>query len=379
MTADVNSRKKKKLRVAFQKNRQNRQRKNDLTRELRTDAEITEDARLSERLTGKGDLTRFRTIVSDSNENDPQRNIDESRCLKGRVIQYIGAMDCRAQTEDGLVRRCTVRQVVRKLSRDQRNAVVAGDLVWILPTSDDEGVVERVEPRQSTLSRYHDRKEHVIAANVDQAVIVGSVAQPALKTGLLDRFIVSALKGKTRPIICINKLDLIAEIDRDELDQLVGVYRSAGYQVILCSATLGTGIEELRDTLRGKVTTFAGQSGVGKSSLLNAIRPGLARATNEVSDESGKGRHTTRVAELVSIGDDGWIVDTPGIRQFQLWNVDPGELEAYFAEFLPRIPFCKFPNCTHVHEISCAVKDAVSLGDISRFRYESYVRILTEG
>ncbi len=374
----MSSRKKKKLRVSFQKNRQNRQRKNDLTREVHTDAEATEDARFSERLSGKGDLTRFRTIVSDS---DAVRNVDETTCLPGRVIQYIGALDCRVRTDDGVIRRCTVRQVVRKLSRDQRNAVVAGDFVWILPISDSEGVVERIEPRRSTLSRFHDRKEHVIAANVDQAVIVASVAQPNLKPGLIDRFIVSALKGDARPIICINKLDLYSELDAEEaadFDALIGVYRTAGYQVVLCSASTGAGIDELRDSLAGRVTTFAGQSGVGKSSLLNAVQPGMARPTNEVSDDSGKGRHTTRVAELVALGDDGWVIDTPGIRQFQLWDVGSGELEAYFVEFLPHIPHCKFPNCTHVHETGCAVKQAVMHDGISQSRYESYVRILTE-
>jgi ribosome biogenesis GTPase len=127
------------------------------------------------------------------------------------------------------------------------------------------------------------------------------------------------------------------------------------------------------------VTTFAGQSGVGKSSLLNAVQPGLGRLTMDVSDVSGKGRHTTRVAELIPLDGGGWVVDTPGIRQFQLWDVGSGELEAYFVEFVPHVPYCKFQNCTHIHETGCSVKQAVADGHISQGRYESYVRILTEG
>ncbi len=297
------------------------------------------------------------------------------------MIQYVGALDCRVLTDDGKTRRCTVRQVVRKLSRDQRNPVVAGDFAWILPLSDEEGVVERIDPRRSTLSRYNDRKEHIIAANVDQAVIVSSIAQPALKPGLIDRFIVSALKGNTKPIICVNKSDLRGNDDDPEvpdLDALVEGYRRLGYPVVLCSAAQDVGIEELRDLLTGRLTVFAGQSGVGKSSLLNAVQPGLGRLTNDVSDESGKGRHTTRVAELVPLAAGGWVVDTPGIRQFQLWDVSSGELDAYFVEFLPHIPHCKFPNCTHIHESGCAVKQAVVNQAISTHRYESYVRILTD-
>lgn len=376
----MSSKKKKKLRVSFQKNRQNRSRKNDLTRDIETDSEGAEDAHFTERLSGKGDLTRFRTIVSDADDGSSARQVDESRCLRGRVIQYVGSLDCRVSTEDGKTRRCTVRQVVRKLSRDQRNAIVAGDFVWILPLSEETGVVERIDQRGSTLSRFHDRKEHVIAANVDQAVIVASLAQPALKPGLIDRFIVSALKGAALPIICINKIDLRSEADeKGDFETLIESYRQLGYPVVLCSATDGSGIDELRGVLTGKLTVFAGQSGVGKSSLLNVVQPGLGRLTGDVSDESGKGRHTTRVAELIPLDGGGWVVDTPGIRQFQLWDVGAGELEAYFVEFLPYIPMCKFPNCTHIHETGCSVKQAVAEGAISTHRYESYVRILMDG
>ena len=369
---------KKKLRVAFRKNRQTRSRSQDLTRRALADMESVEDLHSDERISGKGELTRHRTIITDDAETSdaagevPLIKVDEQACLAGRVLFAIGANSCRVESSDGVVYDCTIRRVVRTLEQETRTPIVAGDKVLFLPGDDATGVIERREPRAGTLSRGSRRQAHVIAANVDQAVIVSSAAQPQLKPGLIDRFIVSAESGNIQPIICINKMDLA---DPDVLQPIIDIYAGIGYDVIPCSATEGWEIDRLREILRGRQTVFSGQSGVGKTSLLNAIQPDLGRRTSHVSGDSGKGRHTTRVAELVPLESGGWVIDTPGIRQLELWDVIPEEVEAYYREFLPFVPHCKFPDCSHTHESGCAVRQAVADGDISQLRYDNYVRI----
>jgi ribosome biogenesis GTPase len=175
-------------------------------------------------------------------------------------------------------------------------------------------------------------------------------------------------------VICINKLDLVKARD---LQPIAGVYGQLGYDVVLVSALQGAGITRLRALLRGRQSVVSGQSGVGKSSLLNAVAPQLARDTSGVSLDTGKGRHTTRVAEMLSLECGGWVIDTPGIRQLELWDVIPEEVEGYFRELRPFIARCKFPDCSHLHESGCAVRAAVEDGQITRMRYASYVRIVT--
>lgn len=368
--------KKRKIRVEFRKNRQNRARRNDLTREAEDDASV-----LTERISGKGDLSRYRTVVVEEGEGgELVRDIDPAGTLKGRVLSAVG-LNSFVESEAGERFECSVRRVVRTLARDARNAVVTGDVVLFRPTglkADSglpQGVIERVEPRHGVVSRGHERREHILAANVNQAAIVASAHEPPLKPSLIDRFLVSCEKGAATPLVCVNKADLVGPHD---LDALVRLYRDLGYRVLPTSVVDGRGVQELRSLLAGKTTVFAGQSGVGKSSLLNAVQPELGLATGEVSDWTMKGRHTTRRAILMPLAGGGYVVDTPGIRQFQLWEVAPGEVEGYFAEFRRYIPLCKFPDCTHTHEEGCAVKRAADLGLIADSRYLSYVKILLE-
>lgn len=341
--------------------------------------EAVEDLHSDERISGKGELTRRRTIITDDAEHPdaaagdlPLIDVDEQACVAGRVLFAIGANSCRVDAADGRVYDCTIRRVVRTLEQETRTPIVAGDKVLLRPTDNASGVIERRDPRSSTLSRGSRGQAHVIAANVDQAVIISSAVQPPLKPGLIDRFIISAESGNIRPIVCINKMDLAGP----DVQEVIEVYSGIGYDVIPCSATEGRGIDRLRELLAERETVFSGQSGVGKTSLLNAIQPGLGRRTSHVSDDSGKGRHTTRVAELVPLDSGGWVIDTPGIRQLELWDVIPEEVEAYYREFLPFVPHCKFPDCSHTHEAGCAVRRAVADGDISQLRYDNYVRII---
>ncbi len=371
----MSKKKKKKLRVAFRKNRGKRVRQNDLTHEVLDERPDLEDEATRERLSGKGELSRYRTVVGveQSEEGEIRREVDEAGCLQGRVLSAIG-LNCVVLGEDGKRYTCTVRRVVRTLAREARNAVVTGDDVLFQPTGhEDEGVIERVEPRRGTISRFSHRREHVIVANVDQVAIVVSAADPPLKPNLIDRFLISAEKGGVGAIICINKADLI---DPVEIQPVLGRYAQLGYDVVLTSAADDTGIPRLRALLKDRETVFTGQSGVGKSSILNRIQEDLSLETGDVSDWTRKGRHTTRRAVLLELEFGGYVVDTPGIRQLDLWGVQPEEVEGYFIEFRPFVPRCRFPDCTHTHEQDCGVKRAVADDLISLERYESYARIV---
>lgn len=367
--------KKKKLRVALRKNTQRRSRRGDLTRQVLEQGVEDADLLQGERISGKGDLTRHRTVIAEVEDETGQilRDVDTSDCLPGRVLSAAG-LNSFVQTPDGRQFECTLRRVLRNLERDQRNAVVTGDHVLFRVVGDDQGVIERVEPRQSTLSRGQAGREHVLVSNVDQVLIVTSAADPPLKPNLIDRFLISAEKGEVDSIVCINKIDLV---DPVELQPLAGLYGRLGYEVVLTSATDGRGVERLRHLLTERQTVLTGQSGVGKSSLLNALDPSLNLRTTRISNWSGKGQHTTRRAVMLPLEFGGWVVDTPGIRQMELWDVIPEEVEAYFVEFRPFVAQCRFPDCTHTHETGCGVKQAVDRKLIAGGRYESYVRIVT--
>jgi ribosome biogenesis GTPase len=367
----------RKVRIAFRKNRQRRARIRDVTRDVRKDDPETADLPSAERISGKGDLTRRRTILAaDDGGAGALRVVDEAACRTGRVLSASGLNCVVAEAAGGRRYECTVRRVVRTISREERGAVVAGDDVLFQPIDREHGVIERINPRRTELSRSIKNKEHVIAANINHALILVSAANPPLKTNLIDRLLISALKGGATPIICINKCDLV---DPVRLQPIVGIYSRLGYQIVLTSATGLAGIEELKRLLSGQETVVAGQSGVGKSSLLNALQPGLRLETGAVSAWSQKGRHTTRTAVLHQLDFGGWVVDTPGIRQMELWEVRPEEVEGFFAEFRPFVPGCRFPDCSHEHEAGCAVKRAVERDLISPLRYASYLKIISDG
>jgi ribosome biogenesis GTPase len=279
------------------------------------------------------------------------------------------------EDEDGTHYKCAVRRLLKSLSTDERHIVAAGDRVWFRPDARGEGFIERIEPRRGLLCRTSKGRRHVIVANVDQLLIVTSAAEPALKPNLIDRFLVTAEKAKIRPIICINKIDLIEPAD---LQPLVGVYGQMGYDILLVSAETGCGVDRLRSLVVGRESVIAGQSGVGKSSLLNSIDPSLSLRVRSVSEENQKGRHTTTTAQLIPLHGGGYVLDTPGIRQFQLWDVIPEEVAGYFRDLRPYINACKYADCTHIHEVDCAVKDAVADGRLDARRYESYCQIFNE-
>jgi len=365
---------KKKVRVELRKNRSKPPRRRNWTRGFQEHGFTEDGTPADERVRAKGDLSRKRTIIQEETSEPTDREAvempaaDMATCLPGRVLRVHGLASV-VETEDGRQFRCAVRRLLRTLHTDERSIVTTGDRVWFR-VSREEGFIERVEPRHGLLTRASRGREHVIVANVDQVVIVVSLVEPELKPHLIDRYLASAEQGGIAPIICLNKADLV---DAADYQPRIGLYSQLGIPTLLTSATTGTGMARLRELLRGRQTVFSGQSGVGKSSLLNVIQPDLALRVREVSETNQKGKHTTTTAELIRLDFGGWVVDTPGIRQFQLWDILPEEVEGFFPEFRPLVPLCGYPDCTHTHEDRCAVKRAVDRRQIDASRYESYL------
>jgi ribosome biogenesis GTPase / thiamine phosphate phosphatase len=370
-----------KTRAVFRKNRADRTRRTDWTRQFQTEPSDGDSPQSVERLTGKGELTRKRTVRGERVEGNEQPglgvrlDVDEDACRPGRVLSVHGLI-CQVRGDDGVAYRCAVRRLLKTLCTDQRHVVATGDRVLFRRVENaqpPEGVIERIEPRRGSICRGSRGRQQVLVTNVDQLAIVASAAEPRLKPNLIDRLLVAAEKGGVRPLVCINKVDLV---DPADLQPLVGVYSQMGYRVLLLSAKTGLGVERFRRALAGRESVVAGQSGVGKSSLLNAVEPGLNLRVRPVSTDTQKGCHTTAAARLLPLGIGGYVVDTPGIRQFELWDVIPQETAGFFRDIRPYVSLCRFPDCTHTHEEDCAVKDAVADGRIDERRYESYCHLI---
>jgi ribosome biogenesis GTPase len=372
---------KKKVRVELRKNRNDRPRDRDWTKGFQDHGFAEEGAAKEERVRAKGEHSRKRTV---SVEGETPTG-DASAARPGRVLRVHRDV-CVVQDEEGREVRCAVRWLLRSLSTHERGVVATGDKVMFEPAPgvepgaarDEktvEGVIVRVEPRFGMLTRASRGREHVQVANVDQVVFVASLVEPALKVHLIDRFLASAQKGGIKAVLCLNKADRVAP---EGFQGMIGAYSQLGVPTLLTSAVTGLGVAALRARLTGRQTVFSGQSGVGKSSLLNAIEPDLALKVSEVSEGTSKGRHTTTSASLIRLGFGGWVVDTPGVRQFTLFDVAPGEVEGYFPELRPFVPLCGFRDCTHTEEERCAVKRAVHRRQVSALRYTSYVGLFRD-
>ncbi len=260
--------------------------------------------------------------------------------------------------------------------RREGDVVAVGDRVRFTPTDPVAGMIEEVEPRRSMFSRLDPRPrgdyQQILIANPDEIVLVFACAQPEPRLGMMDRFLVIAEKNNVPAVIVANKTDLIG---MDAAEQLFERYIRIGYPVIFTSTRLGVGIEILEAQFKGKISLLAGPSGVGKSSLLNAIQPGLGLRVRQISQTTQKGRHTTVVRELFPLEEGGYVADTPGLKALALWDIEAEELDAYFPEMRTLVADCPFSDCTHVHEPGCAVLQALQSGEIHPERYQSYLRM----
>ncbi|MET3875544.1 ribosome small subunit-dependent GTPase A [Chitinophaga sp. OAE865] len=263
------------------------------------------------------------------------------------------------------------------------NPIAVGDVVEIVEDDSDanakNAMITEIGSRKNYIVRsspHGKNKKHIVAANMDQAMLVCTVKEPRTSQGFIDRFLVTAAAYHIPVILVFNKQDIYREKEIEKFEEMEALYSDIGYQVLLISATNGEGVDDVRALLKDKTTLMAGHSGVGKSSLINVLMPGLELRTKAVSGWSGKGLHTTTSAEMYDLPFGGCLIDTPGVREFGIVDISKPELSHYFLEMQPYIAQCQFNNCLHINEPGCAVKAAVEEGHIDADRYVSYATIL---
>lgn len=301
--------------------------------------------------------------------------------LKGVVYKSTGSWYA-IKTEDGV---SWTARIKGKLKIDEEisstNPIAVGDIV-IFDAEDKEnniGIIKNITARNNYIVRISPRnrnQKHIVAANLDAALVMATIAEPRTSQGFIDRFLITAEAYHIPCIIVINKIDLLKEKHRDQLQHWKKMYEDIGYEVYPIVAKQHDSILALEERLRGKTTLFSGHSGVGKSTLINQLMPGIDLRTQEVSGYSGKGQHTTTFAEMFDLPNGGRIIDTPGVKEFGLIDFEREELSQYFPEMRKVMHECRFNNCLHINEPGCAVKDAVANGGITEDRYVSYVTIL---
>jgi ribosome biogenesis GTPase len=318
--------------------------------------------------------------------DEPQEaeiDIDPDDVYLSGVVIEVAANRCQVLV-NGEMLDCSYRRVMLKNQSEFTNLAAAGDDVLVSEIEAGVGVVEKILPRRNMLARIHrpdvgkvSSQRKVIAANIDRVLVVASWRKPHLWPELIDRYLIAAARNELDAVICVNKIDLVE--DQAELEETIQPYRDAGYQVILTSAETGAGVAQLRELLLGATTVFAGLSGVGKSSLLSQIEPGLklrALTVGERGKNRNQGRHTTTMATMYPLKEGGALIDTPGIREFGLADLYKEELAGFYPEIAALVGGCSYGDCTHTHEPGCKIKAAVTEGEVSEMRYENYIKIL---
>lgn len=300
--------------------------------------------------------------------------------IKGTITKSTGSWYI-ARGDDNQLYNCRVVGKLRLGDLKSTNPIAVGDIVNIRLETKTEGQIVSVVPRTNYVVRQSPRKKHnvhLIASNVDQAILVATMVRPDIKTGFIDRFLMMTEPYDIPVIIVFNKYDLYQEDDVAYYEHLRDVYNKIGYTVLPTSTVTGLGVEALRDILKDKISLISGQSGVGKSSLINALEPNLDLKTTEISESSGKGQHTTTFAEMLPLTFGGNLIDTPGIKTLGFNHFEVQDVAHNFKEIFLYSKNCKFNNCLHLNEPKCAVKQGVIDGDIHELRYSSYMQLIEE-
>jgi ribosome biogenesis GTPase len=308
------------------------------------------------------------------------KNNEIRAIMKGLVYKSTGSWYT-VKDEKGKFRNARMKGVFKIDEITSTNPLSVGDEVEFEAEDEVENtvVITKIHDRRNYINRQSPRfkyQHHIVAANVDQALLLATLKEPRTSQGFIDRFLVASEMYHVPAIIVFNKADLHKKKEDEKFERLKSMYRQIGYRVFLISVKNNTGIDELEKELQDKITLISGHSGVGKSSLLNVIFPEINLKTKDISGWSGKGQHTTTFAEMFDLPAGGKIIDTPGMREFGLVDVSKQELSHYFPEMRQRLQNCQFNNCLHVNEPGCAIKDAVADGEIDEERYVSYVNIL---
>ena len=300
--------------------------------------------------------------------------------MKAKVYKSTGSWYT-VKDEEGRMFNARMKGVFKIDDITSTNPVAVGDEVEIERSIEGEqaAMITGILPRRNYINRQSPRfkhQHHIIAANLDQSMLVATLKEPRTSQGFIDRFVIASEMYHVRPLIVFNKADLYKKKEMGRYSEMKEMYEQVGYRVLLISVADNTGLEDVKNALKDHITLISGHSGVGKSSLLNAILPDLQLKTQDVSGWSGKGMHTTTFAEMYDLPSGGMIIDTPGMREFGLVDLDRQELSHYFPEMRDRLNNCQFNNCLHINEPGCAIKEAVVAGEINENRYASYVNIL---
>lgn len=335
-----------------------------------------------ERIMPRGEHERRRTLLTTalvdttealSTSHEPPHHLEVSS-LRGTVVAVSSSL-CQVDVE-GQTFMCGLRGSLSAEETGFTHVVAVGDDVLVSADNSGWGVVEQVLPRRTLLARpdvFYSHLRQVIVANAEQLLLVASWRNPTLWPELIDRYLITAQRNKLTPIICVNKIDLAEDVLACQA--ALQPYQALGYPVIFASALTGVGIDSLREILRGRITALAGLSGVGKSSLLSAVQPNLQLRTGIVSEASGEGRHTTTQVTMLPLAMGGFVVDTPGIREFGLSGLSPRDLIQFYPDLEAVAAGCRFADCSHRHEPNCAVKAAVAAGKLPLTRYDNYQKI----
>ncbi|MBN2479030.1 MAG: ribosome small subunit-dependent GTPase A [Parachlamydiales bacterium] len=326
----------------------------------------------------KKDRSKFKK--TNTQKENTKKPISKETLLKGRVVSILGEEILVNMENKNFI--CTLRGLLKKQKTRNKNVIAVGDIVYFSKKNEKTGTIENIEKRYSILSRYEElrKKQAIIAVNIDQVLITTSVVLPPLKPALIDRYIIASSKGNMQSVILINKIDLLKKDKKaeEEYQNFLKIYEELGYIILSLSCKDKTGLNSLKNLMKGKTSVFSGQSGTGKSTIINSILKTKLK-TGAVIKKTYKGAHITSTASLVPIKEGGFCIDTPGIKSFGIWDLTFEDLKNHFSEIFGKYSKkCKYPDCKHINEPGCYVKTALEENTISKLRFDSYLALIKE-